>query len=56
MKYMNFINNFVMVRALMFDECSSVINLMNLCFSLLYYYYDFVDKLCILINPKILIN
>jgi hypothetical protein len=40
-----------------FDEgrCSPI-NLMNLNFSRLYYRYGFVDKLCTLINPTILIN
>jgi hypothetical protein len=39
------------------DECRcSPINLMNLDFSRLYYRYGFVDKLCTLINLKILIN
>jgi hypothetical protein len=55
MKYMNLIDNFVMV--VKFNECRcSPINLMNLGFSWLYYYYGFVDKLCTLINLKILIN
>jgi hypothetical protein len=39
------------------DECiSSSINLMDLDFSRLYYRYGFVDKICTLINPKMLIN
>jgi len=49
MKYMNLIDNFVMVAK--FDECKCLpINLMILGFRLLYYRYGFVDKLCTLIN------
>jgi len=49
MKYMNLIDNFVMV--VKFDECKCLpINLMILGFRLLYYRYGFVDKLCTLIN------
>jgi len=55
MKYMNLINNFIMI--VKFDECRcSAINLMTLDFGRLYYCYGFVNKLCTLINPKILIN
>jgi uncharacterized protein YerC len=50
MKYMNLIDNFVMV--VKFDEFRCLlINLMNSS-----YCYGFVDKLCTLINSKILIN
>jgi hypothetical protein len=55
MKYMNLIDNFVMI--VKFDEFRcSLINLMYLDFSRLYYCYDFIDKLYTLINSKILIN
>jgi hypothetical protein len=52
MKYMNLIDNFVMEMKL--DECRcSLINLMNLAFSRLYYHYGFVDKLCFfLLTPR----
>jgi hypothetical protein len=50
MKYMSLIDNFVMV--VKFDELRCLlINLMNSS-----YCYDFVDKLCTLINAKISIN
>ena len=55
MKYMNLIDNFIMVAKSNECRCSSI-NLINLDFSHLYYCYGFVDKLCTLINPKILIN
>jgi hypothetical protein len=51
MKYMTLIDNFIMVAK--FD---SPINLMNLSFSRLCYCYGFIDKLCTLITPNILIN
>jgi len=55
MKYKNLIDNFVVI--VKFDECRcSPINLINLGFNLLYYCHGFVDKLCNLINLKILIN
>jgi hypothetical protein len=55
MKYMNWVSNFIMV--VKFDECRCLsINLMNLSFSWLCYCYGFIDKLCILINPRILLN
>ena len=55
MRYMDLIDNFVMV--VKFDEYICLtINLMNLDLNWLCYHYIFVDKLCTLINPKILIN
>jgi hypothetical protein len=55
MKYMNFIDKFVMVAK--FNECRcSLINLMSLDFSQICFRYDFIDKLYILINSRILIN
>jgi len=55
MKYMNLIDNFVIVAK--FDECRcSRINFINLDISRLYYRYGFLDKLRTLVNPNILIN
>jgi hypothetical protein len=55
MKYMNLIDNFVMIAKSNECRCSSI-NLINLDFSQLYYCYDFVNKLYTLINLEILIN
>jgi hypothetical protein len=55
MKYMNLIDNFDIVVKSNKCRCSSI-NLINLDFSRLYYCCGFIDKLCSLINPEILIN
>ena len=55
MKYMNLIDDSIVI--VKFDESRcSPINFMNLSFNRLCYCYGFIDKLCTLINPKILIN